>query len=134
MKLYIASHSQATASELKHRLEACGHAVVARWITADLRFGLGVTAYTDDERRALALADEEDVRAADGLILLAEPEGRTVPGGKHVETGIALALGRPVFVVGRRENVFHWHPLVRVVPGVEDLLAVLHEHVRADHP
>jgi hypothetical protein len=125
MKLYIASHSQAKALDLKETLEALGHIVVARWIVNDTKFGHGVQAYTDDERRDLAVMDEEDVRSADALILLAEAEGQFVPGGKHVETGIALALQRPVFVVGRRENLFHWHPRVTVVPSAEELVRTL---------
>jgi len=125
MKLYIASHSQAKALALKEALEAVGHVVVARWIVSDTKFGHGVQAYTDDERRELAVMDEEDVRSADALILLAESEGQFVPGGKHVETGIAIALQRPVFVVGRRENLFHWHPSVTVLPSAEELVRTL---------
>jgi hypothetical protein len=41
------------------------------------------------------------------VVLIAEPEGIMVPAGKHIETGMALALGRPVYVIGRSENVFH---------------------------
>jgi hypothetical protein len=117
MKLFIASHSQEIASQVMDRLHTLGHSVTARWITADTKFGHGLSAYTDQERRTLTLWDEEDVRAAaDGLVLIAEKDGRFVPGGKHVETGMALALGRRVFVIGRRENIFHWHPLVEVFP------------------
>lgn len=125
MKLYIASHSQPQALALKEVLEALGHVVVARWIVDDTKFGHGVQAYTDNERRELAVMDEKDVRSADALILLAEAEGQFVPGGKHVETGIAIALQRPVFVVGRRENLFHWHPRVTVVPSAEELVRTL---------
>ncbi len=125
MMIYIASHSQPRARELKGVLESQGHVIVARWIDCDAKFGLGVGAYSDEERRALAVMDEEDVRTADALVLLAEPEGHLVPGGKHVETGMAIALQRPVFVVGRRENLFHWHPAVTLVPTVDALLPEL---------
>src|SRR5256885_1088546 len=112
MNLYIASKHQDKAAALRERLICDGHTITARWITDDKKFCSGVAAYTDDERIALARMDEEDVRrASDGLVLIAEPEGVNVPGGKHVETGIAIALGRRVFVLGRRENIFHWHPL-----------------------
>lgn len=135
MKLYVASHCRETAAGLKKELERDGHEVVSRWIVSDTKFGLGAVAYSDAERTALALQDEEDVRAAcDGLVLIAEPEGRFVPGGKHVETGIALALRRPVFVVGRRENLFHWHPLVLMVPDTAGLLAALAAHRRVASP
>jgi hypothetical protein len=125
MKLYVASHSQPAARALKQQLEDEGHIVVARWIASDIKFGHGPDAYTDGERAALAVMDETDVRVCEALILIAEPEGRTVPGGKHVETGIALALQKPVFVLGRRENIFHWHPRVQVVTTSDDLMGLL---------
>ena len=125
MKLFIASHSQTHAKTLQTQLEQHGHEVVARWITTDSKFGHGLDAYTDQERTALAAMDEADVRAADALILIAEPEGRTVPGGKHVEMGIAIALEKPIFVLGRKENIFHWHRRVRVFATTDDLLSRL---------
>lgn len=126
MKLFVASHSQLIAHKVMARLEASGHVVTARWITSDAKFHRGVDAYTDAERTAIAVMDEEDVRqATDGVILIAEPPGQTVPGGKHVETGMALALGRPVYVIGRKENIFHWHPAVRIFGDLDALMAHL---------
>lgn len=122
MRLYIASHSQERARFFKELLESEGHQVVSRWIAADTKFGKGIEAYTDAERAALATMDEEDVRAADALLLIAEEPGRMVPGGKHVETGIALALRHPIFVLGRKENLFHWHPLVTLVDSNDELV------------
>ena len=132
MKLFIASRSQTSAREVMERLQAGGHVVTSRWITTDKKFHQGVEAYTDAERTAIALMDEEDVRqATDGLVLIAEPPGEMVPGGKHVETGIALAMGRPVFVIGRKENIFHWHPAVRVFADLDALLMHLDAAARA---
>ena len=131
MRVFIASHSQSQAASLKSALECAGHEVSARWITTDTKFGHGLLAYTDLERRDLAQMDERDVRSSDALVVLAETEGKTVPGGKHVETGIALALGKPVAVLGRRENIFHWHPSVTVVTDVPTLLKWL-ESLRSD--
>lgn len=131
MRVFIASHSQGQAASLKSDLEVVGYEVSARWITTDSKFGHGLLAYTDAERRELAQMDERDVRSSDVLVLLAEKEGQTVPGGKHVETGIALALGKPVAVVGRRENIFHWHPSVTVVTDVPTLLKWL-ESLQSD--
>ena len=92
---------------------------------------MGTDAYTDAERSTLARMDEEDVRLADdGLVLIAESEGRCVPGGKHVETGIALALGRSVYVIGRRENIFHWHPDVRVFADTGAFLSFIDSAAR----
>jgi hypothetical protein len=42
-------------------------------------------------------------------------EGRA-RGGRHVELGAALAAGKRVCVVGHRENVFCWLPIVEYFP------------------
>src|SRR4051794_28408571 len=121
MKLFVASHSQESAKSLLGELTKLGHTVTSRWITGDAKFSLGLSAYSDDDKKQIALMDEEDVRlATDGLILIAEEKGKLVPGGKHVEMGIALALNRPVYVIGHRENIFQWHPLVRHYSSVGD--------------
>lgn len=126
MRLYIASKHQDLAAALMAELTSDGHEITSRWITLDKKFGSGLDDYNDEERRALALMDEEDVRAAvDGLVLIAEKPDVNVPGGKHVETGMTLALRRPVFVLGRRENIFHWHPLVSIFPDTQSLRSYL---------
>ncbi|MEL6330770.1 MAG: hypothetical protein AAFR38_14045 [Planctomycetota bacterium] len=130
MNIFIAAHSQEMARSVKRQLEALGHTVVARWIENDTKFGQGAAAYSYDERRALAEMDEADVRRSDMLVLLAETEGKLVPGGKHVETGIALGLGLPVVVVGRRENIFHWHSGVKVVQSIDCLFKLLDARTR----
>jgi hypothetical protein len=52
------------------------------------------------------------------VLLLLKPVAshRTTTGGHHVETGVALAMGMPVVLLGERENVFHHHDTVTVVP------------------
>ena len=126
MKFFIASHSQIEAKNLRDQLIEAGHEITSRWITKDGKFHKGITAYTDEERTRIAQMDEEDVRrATDGVVLISEVKGRCVPGGKHVETGIALGLNRSIYVLGRRENIFHWHPNVHVFKDVAELLIYL---------
>ena len=72
----------------------------------------------------LARIDREDVLRADGLILFAEPE-LDGGSGRHVEFGMALALGKPTIVVGRVENLFQRLPEVRVVEDWPAALALL---------
>ncbi len=121
---YIAAHARDHARLLMNELRRRGHQCTATWIDGDAKFESG--GHSDQERQQLAVSDEHDVRrAVDGLILLSEAAGQNVPGGKHVETGIALALGYPLFVVGRRENIFHWHPRVKVFASSDALLNYL---------
>jgi len=125
MKFYIASKSQVVAREWKAALEAEEYTIVARWLDED-GFGSGAP-YDDEQRSSNAVKDEEDVRAADALIFRSEPDGTRVAGGKHVETGIAIALGKPVYAIGPKENIFHWHPLVKMFATFGDFMQYLLE-------
>lgn len=69
--------------------------------------------WTNDVWAHLAELDREDVLRADGLVLFAEPV-RDGGSGRHVEFGMALAMNKPVFVVGRYENLFQRLPEVQV--------------------
>lgn len=118
MNFYIASRCQEAARAIRDELQAAGHTVTSRWLE-ETNYGADKT---DTERMAIARIDHEDVIACDYLVFRSEPDGARVPGGKHVEMGMALALHRPVFVIGARENIFHWHPSVHVVGSVAEVL------------
>jgi len=123
LKFFIASHSQIEAKKLRDILIEAGHVITSRWITEDTKFHKRISVYTDEERTRISQLDEQDVRKAeDGLVLIAEKEGKCVPGGKHVEMGIALCLGRSIYVIGRKENIFHWHPKVKTFKDVNEFL------------
>lgn len=63
---------------------------------------------TIELRRLCAMQDDADVRAADTFVTFTElPDARAGRGGRHVEFGLALALGKRIIVVGPVENVFH---------------------------
>lgn len=50
-----------------------------------------------------------DVDGADVLVLFTvKPTRATKRGGRHVEFGIAYALGKTLVVCGPRENIFHY--------------------------
>lgn len=55
--------------------------------------------------RRAADADLAEVIASD--LLIAFTDGAAGRGGRHVELGVALALGIGVVVVGPREHIFH---------------------------
>jgi hypothetical protein len=122
MRIYIASRDQAAGRNLRDLLLSAGHTVASRWLDIE-----GYGSLSDDEasKRSASVSDIQDVRESDLLVLRSEPDGAFVPGGKHVETGVALALEKPVIVLGRPENIFHWHPLVSVVYDERELLGKL---------
>ena len=94
-------------------LEADGHEVTARWVQG-LQEG-----HPDAE---CASNDEEDVRRSDTIVFFPETAGAgdRGGGGRHVEFGIAYALGKTIIVVGHRENLFHSLPNVIVAKDWDD--------------
>lgn len=100
-------------------LEKAGYKVTSRWIHGD-----------DPSVPPLARAtyDLEDVRAADYLMLLSLPFGTLYKGGgRHVEFGYALALGKRMVVVGDYETVFIYLPEVRVYTTVGAAIHFMNE-------
>jgi hypothetical protein len=104
-------------------LEALGFEVTSRWLTVAGRSSAG--GLGEDEWRRLAVVDQEDVLAADTVVCFSEDAGSGGNGGRHVELGMALALGKQVVVVGRREHIFHRLPEVTVVESWPEALSLL---------
>src|SRR3972149_9628860 len=113
MKIYLASRYSRRMEMLSFAswLELQEHEVTARWIH-------GNHLISDDELNAgdiqrqlgerYALEDLADIGSADLLICFSEtPRSVSSRGGRHVELGVALALGKEVWLVGPIENAFH---------------------------
>jgi nucleoside 2-deoxyribosyltransferase len=109
MNIYIAGRYgrrvelTAYASELERT--SSKHHITSRWL-------LGTheahdTRYTQEQARGWALDDLEDLLASDTLIAFTEESGSPYGrGGRHVEFGYALALGKRIIVIGPAENIF----------------------------
>lgn len=118
MKIYLASRYSRfeEMQACRDDLIAAGHTVTARWVEGEHQ------AADADLTTALAgkFAHEDcvDLAEADCVINFTEPP-RTGPtrGGRHVEFGMALVMGKRVVVVGHRENVFHALPAVEFYPS-----------------
>lgn len=94
-------------------LARLGYFVTSRWLDGSHEVGgdgLSVEAARADHER-FAREDWEDVTTADVVISFTEPP-RSKPGrgGRHVEFGVAMALGKLCVIIGPRENVFHCLP------------------------
>ena len=104
-KVYLAArYSRRLELQAKiPEIEFAGHTVVSRWVSGS----------NDGRSESFsAVQDENDIRSADVLILFTEQvgSGDRGSGGRHVEFGIAHALGKQTIVIGHRENVFHSLP------------------------
>lgn len=155
MKIYLAARYSRRLELCGYRdqLRAIGHTVEAVWLNGEHQISdtgtpigehgealveaMGIAGreafYGNADKRAAELRrkfahdDYDDVRGCDLCISFTEPprsDGRG-RGGRHVEFGIALALGKLVWIVGPRENIFHWLPRVSHFEIWPDALAAL---------
>lgn len=121
--VYIASRfkHQPEARKLRDQILALGLGCTSRWLEEEPSLG---NFLSEDHKRKIAAMDLLDVRRAQALLLFNPEEDRTYgTGGCHVETGYALALGIPVFVLGCASNVFHSLPGVHVFGDVDPSVA-----------
>lgn len=104
MKVYLAAcfEQQEEVRSKAVDLQSMGIECTSRW-----RFEVDPPGGSTEEfKNRCASYDLEDIRRADVFLLLTNKT--STRGGKHVETGYALALGKPIVLCGgRRENVFH---------------------------
>jgi nucleoside 2-deoxyribosyltransferase len=117
MNIYIAAHCQDEARKVASHLITAGHVINSSWLVDEYK---PTAEHTEAERASIAANDVMEVMQSDCVVLLASPY--RVPGGKFVEVGVALGLCKPVYVLGHRENMIMWHPLVSQSNSVEDLV------------
>lgn len=114
--IYLASrYSRASQlRELREELHRMGYRVTSRWIDGGHELTKeGSTQAEHIEQMRFAEEDWQDMLAADVVASITEePRKTTTRGGRHVEFGGALALGKRLVVIGHRENVFHCLPQV----------------------
>jgi len=117
VRIYLAARYSRNAEmrELAAYIRARGDEVTSRWIDGSHEVG---DVATDGDRQRLAQEDWDDLFRADAVICFSEtPRSNNSRGGRHVEFGIALALRKPIYVVGPKENVFHYMPAVTHFPS-----------------
>lgn len=115
MRVYLAAPYAARDRVRLYRdeLTRLGVKVTSSWLheSHDINDGTigAATALDDDTVSKHAVQDFDDIRYSDLLVLFTEKavDVDRSTGGRHVETGYALALGKPIIVVGEPENVFH---------------------------
>lgn len=132
MKVYLAGpygsrdKLRRYASELKDAEIEC----MSSWLEETHEINAGTQgaaiALADEVVAAHAETDLIDINLSDVLVLFTSSYvGVEGGGGRHVETGYAIARSMPVIVVGEPENVFHRLPEVHLVAHWPHALAVL---------
>lgn len=129
LRVYLAGRwaRRAEIRRLGNMLAALGVEVTSSWLYSGEEDSGAPAALLAE----WAARDLRDVARADALVLITDGEDTPggYSGGRHSETGYALALGKAVYVVGPRENIFHHLPAVQVCATWADFLreAVLTE-------
>lgn len=128
MKIYLAARYSRRVELLEYRrdLESLGHVVTSRWLDGSHQLYQGQRigdfvekAVEEHDEAALDLLqhfaseDFHDVYTSDAMICFTEPPRSDASrGGRHVEAGIGMSLGKRMIVVGHRENLFYFLPTV----------------------
>lgn len=130
MRIYLAARysRHPEMQRVADDLARIGFEVTSRWILGGHQIddaGLSTEAKAA-ERERFAREDFEDLAGADCCISFTEvPRSTNSRGGRHVEHGIALGMGKRVLVAGPRENVFHCLPAVEWYPDWANAFASL---------
>jgi len=115
--------------------DMCNVEVTARWMEEAHAPTTQMSEVGVDLHILYARNDLEDVYLADMVVSFTEPleygeraitydfYNRAKRGGRHVEFGFGLALGREMVIVGPRENIFHNLPGVKQYDTFEDFVA-----------
>lgn len=115
MKVYLAAR-YSRRDEMRARrdqLARAGHIVTSCWLDQPYE---AAEALAPHLYARIAKQDLADLWNAEAVIAFTEPT--SVPndsrGGRHVEFGLAVAWHKAIFIVGPRENIFHY--LVEALP------------------
>ena len=121
MRIYLAArfHRSGEMLDVAGALSRAGHFITSRWIHGRQNAPDLVS----------AVEDIEDLSDADCLVSFTERPTEGVSwaarGGRHVEFGVALAMGKRLCVVGPRENIFHHLPRTEVFRSLAELIEAL---------
>lgn len=109
---------------IRSTMQAAGFNVVADWL--DEPAESDDTAPTDEYREACALLDLKNVNECDVFVCFIGGVGS----GHHTELGLALCGGKRIVLIGKKNNIFHYLPLLDYFTDFADFLNVemLHDN------
>lgn len=126
LKLYIAAPwiDREKMEDITKLFENKGHTITHKWWIQE-----GGPAYEgagrESELRSYALKDFEGVANSDVVVVMNTSKSE----GKATEQGIALALNKPIIIVGERgkesKNVFHYLENYTWIPTIDQALIEL---------
>lgn len=131
LKVYLAAPYVARDAIRVYADELCliGMHCTSSWLSEDVAINKGTIGaaveQAEDQVKGHVRKDFADIDRADVLVVFTgevirlmalvnmTDQGSLHTGGRHVETGYALAKGKPAIVIGPAENVFHRGACIR---------------------
>jgi nucleoside 2-deoxyribosyltransferase len=110
VRVYLAGSAveQDRLKSYRTLLLGAGHQVTSRWL--DIEVGQGANFdWPREEVKKAAMDDLGDVAIAEAIVMVVPQPFHGLKahsGGRHVEVGFAIALGKLVVIVGTPENIF----------------------------
>lgn len=126
MKIYVAAPwaDKEQVPAVAAHLESQGHKITEKWWLVEDR-PADDSIQMPDYLREHGELDRDGVLNADLVLVINSSKSE----GKAVEQGIAIATNKPIIIVGTRgevsKNVFHYLPLYKWVPSVEEAYKVI---------
>jgi nucleoside 2-deoxyribosyltransferase len=119
MRVYLSARfeRQNEMQRYSEQLRTEGIEVVSAWHELDSPSSDGFSGIARERRAWLAMMDVQQLVGSNVLVSFSDADSLDPRGGKHVETGIALALGKRLLLVGSAENIFHSLPDVEQFPS-----------------
>jgi nucleoside 2-deoxyribosyltransferase len=124
MKVYIAGQFNTKDQRRQDArvLEEYGITVTSRWMYETVPHTASIKDLPDTYHAETAAADLEDIDRADALLMFIPTDKELVDtplrtasrGGRHFEMGYAYRAGIMIYVIGNKENVFHFLPSDRI--------------------
>lgn len=119
---------QEEAREIAEILMDEGHTITSTWIYQEEAEMYEQSPDRDRVLNEAAHTDLYEVLEADAILYLSEePTNEWGRGGRHVEFGIAIGTQKQLFVLGDKENLFHYLDGILFVATVTDLIEYLRE-------
>jgi len=122
MKIFVAGKvgEEKATREAMSMISQAGHEISFDWTAIP---HLRPYDENSEASQRAALLESRGVLESDALVLLAHDKGV----GMYVELGMAIASGKPIYVVGPETSrtMFLYHPLVQRIGSISDLLDVL---------
>ena len=131
-KIYLAAmfSSKDLRKEQTKKLEQYGHLVTSRWVNETVPHSVSMKDLPAEYHKETCQADIIDITVADLFImfvptpdeLINVPLSSASRGGRHCEMGFAYAQGKDIWVVGHKENVFHYMNAIKHFASFEEVL------------